>query len=1337
MEEFKIEKLHGTGNWSSWKFQMSIIMKSMDLYRIIDGTYKKPVSLAGGGDAVDAAFLQNLRAWEQLDIKAQRLIITSIDNSMMKYLMCCKEAYEMWEKLNTIHELHSEVSVHLLQQQFYEIKKIPEDTIEMHIAKIEELVERLRNLGEPLSEKMVITKILMTLPQTYNHFITAWESYAEDKRTLKNLTNRLVLEQSRMNHNDVDSKAFPVKQQYHQKEIKKPGRCYKCNQEGHWIKDCPLWKNNQNRYDKQQHFTKSNAFMGDSHYVINTEEKWILDSGASEHMTLHREWFNTFRNFHEPTKVKIGDGTILNAIGEGNIDVLMQTQDGWKRKFLQNVLFVPKLKVNLFSATTAMDKGYEMYSNKNICKFIRDGKFEALGYRNGNLFEMKMKVLMKHDTNFVANSNGESLEIWHQRLVHQNIKHVKEILQLNTINHKENNDDINKICEGCCLGKQHRMPFTSSTNRATSVGELIHADICGPMEHLSIGGSKYFLLLKDDFSRFKWVYFLQHKNDVGEKIKEFVYLMKNQNVHIKIFRSDNGLEFINKNVEQFLKNNGIIHQRSVTYTPEQNGAAERELRTIVELARSVLQAKGLHKILWAEAVHHVVYVLNRTGYSSIKNKSPFELLFNKSCKITHLKVFGSEVFSHIPKQIRKKWDAKSKKGIFVGFDDNVKGCRVYFEKENKIEIFRDVIFGNELEVKVNVIGKNRNEYLKIFFENNCNQTNDDNPSMDNNQLEVDDSLAEDEPELQIDQVMTDNNQNDTVIEHTTSQLTIQDNISSNNEEDSSSESVLDQSNNDATRDVQTKYELRPNPKRKLNFDELYLSVMEEDEPKTYEEAIKSKNSKKWKDAMDEEYESLIKNNTWVLSNLPEGRKLIDCRWIYKIKSNSDGSIERYKARLVARGFTQEYGLDYEETFSPVVKYDSIRILLAIAVSEGMSMKQFDIKTAFLYGELKEEIFMSQPVGYNQDSKKVCKLKKSLYGLKQAPRCFNKKFCEILEKFDMKISNSDACVFIKNVKGSKLILAIYVDDGLLIYNDDKLANELLLYLKEIFEIKECKIDKFLGFQMNILNSGSLVLHQYQYTEKVLNRFNMNECNSVSTPLEPGWITNNSNDKSCQNYPYKELIGSLIYLSIVSRPDISYAVGVLSRYMENPCQIHINAAKRVLRYLKGTMDYGLVYSGQGKLILKTFSDSDYAGDTENRRSTSGIVTKLGNCTVGWKSQQQRTVALSTTEAEYIAACEAVKDIVWMNRFLNEISDRAEANHLYLDNQSTIKLIKNPEYHKRTKHIDVKYHFIREKFNDAEFQLYFVNTKEQLADILTKALPKPIFECLRNSLNVLPNC
>ena len=596
---------------------------------------------------------------------------------------------------------------------------------------------------------------------------------------------------------------------------------------------------------------------------------------------------------------------------------------------------------------------------KNNCEFTRDGKVQTIGYRKNRLFEIHMQVLIPSSIMAnVASGKSNSLQLWHHRLGHQNLDHVKSI-------HRKNNisidNDVSDVCEGCFFGKQHRLPFQSSSNRAVSCGEVIYADICGPMEENSIGGSKYFLLLKDDFSRYKWVYFIKQKDEVKERIRDFLQMMENFNHSVVNFRSDNGTEFCNKTIEEILTRKGIQHHKTVPYTPEQNGCIEREIRTVVELARSILYAKGLPKKLWAEAVNYVVYTLNNSGPSSQAGKTPIELWSNKLPSIQQLRVFGCTAFCHVPKQLRRKLDQKSKNGIFVGYDNNSKGFRIYFDEINKIEIHRDVAFGNELL---------KNELLKI-------------EEVKGSVLEVEEVTVR-VPDNDV-QTVPDNNKQNVQTEIQTQFLSSQEDdveiISDRNTGCEMSESGP--GNFIDSNEVQQVLSINPASTSRHNLrprcvpiiDDMFLSVAENDEPSNYKEAVNSKYSEEWKLAMDEEYNALIKNKTWELCKLPDNRKLVDCRWVYKIKKTSKGVVERFKARLVARGFTQVYGLDYDETYSPVVKHESVRTLFAYAAQSGMLIEQFDIKTAFLYGELDEEIYMQQPPGYVKEKDVVCRLKR--------------------------------------------------------------------------------------------------------------------------------------------------------------------------------------------------------------------------------------------------------------------------------------------------------------------------------------------------------------------------
>lgn len=400
----------------------------------------------------------------------------------------------------------------------------------------------------------------------------------------------------------------------------------------------------------------------------------------------------------------------------------------------------------------------------------------------------------------------------------------------------------------------------------------------------------------------------------------------------------------------------------------------------------------------------------------------------------------------------------------------------------------------------------------------------------------------------------------------------------------------------------------------------------------------------------------------------------------------------------------------------------------------MQLKQFDIKTAFLYGELEDDIYMRQPTGFGDNSNRVCKLRKSLYGLKQASRCWNRTFTGFIEKFGFIVCQSDPCVFVSTRDGNTIILAIYVDDGLIAGSNDECIRDVISHLRGQFEMTIVNVGCFLGLEIERLADGSIFLHQSAYARKILQKFEMEECNAVATPSDPNQVLERVENAERLNYPYRELIGSLMYLAVGTRPDICYAVGKASRFLEHPSTIHVNAAKRILRYVKGTLNYGILYDSNGEKQFRGYSDADHAGDTDTRRSTTGYAFMLGNGIISWNSERQKSVAISTTESEYVAASNAVKELIWLKRLLAELMPDRDDDALFLmDCQSAIRLIKNPEYHKRTKHIDVRYHFVREKYDDGVFNLEYVPSEHQLADIFTKALPKGSFQYIRSSLGI----
>lgn len=335
------------------------------------------------------------------------------------------------------------------------------------------------------------------------------------------------------------------------------------------------------------------------------------------------------------------------------------------------------------------------------------------------------------------------------------------------------------------------------------------------------------------------------------------------------------------------------------------------------------------------------------------------------------------------------------------------------------------------------------------------------------------------------------------------------------------------------------------------------------------------------------------------------------------------------------------------------------------------------------------------------------------------------------------SESDPCVFIGSKDEDIVILAIYVDDGLVMGNNEKSIDSVITHLKGKFEVKAMKLGCFLGMEIEQLDDGSIFVHQTAYARKILNKFSMSECNSVATPADTNQVLSNFNDSEAVKFPYRQLIGSLMYLAVGTRPDIAFSVGNVSRYMENPKLPHVTAAKRILKYIKGTFNYGIMYQNQAHTKMIGYSDADFDGDVETRRSTSGYVFLIGNGAISWGSERQKSVSLSTAESEYIAASEAIRELIWLQRLTDELSkNQFETTKFYVDNQSAIRMVKNPVLHKRSKHIDIRYHFIRDEFKKENFSLDYVRTDDQVADIFTKAIPRMQFQYLRAQLGIQSN-
>src|SRR5271155_3202362 len=481
--------------------------------------------------------------------------------------------------------------------------------------------------------------------------------------------------------------------------------------------------------------------------------------------------------------------------------------------------------------------------------------------------------------------------------------------------------------------------------------------------------------------------------------------------------------------------------------------------------------------------------------------------------------------------------------------------------------------------------------------------------------------------------------------------------------------------------------------------------------------MQAEDAAQWKIAMQKEYDSIIQNETWTLVPRPKNAKVVKSRWVLRIKDVNN----LYKARLCAKGFTQRWGEDYDETLAPVAKYTSIRTLFALlAGRKNNKIHQMDVNTAFLNSDLDELVYVEQPEGFEVPGKEdyVCLLRKTLYGLKQSPRAWFQLIATVLVDFDFQQCESDPCIFIhKNENGEHTYIALYVDDLLIAGDNEEDIAKIKRRLSERFEMKDLGIArKFLGMEIEYGKDGSIRIHQNQYIRQILERHGMQECTPVTTSLDTSIklaAINVSKEAAADPTEYASIVGGLMFATCVTRPDIMCAVGQLSQFLNNPSSKHLLAAKRVLRYLQGTSTYGITYRPP-PLRLQGYSDADWAGDMDTRRSTTGYIVMLNNGAIAWKSRCQPTVALSTMESEYMALTEATKELKWIRTLLAELgysngNSNDEPTDLFSDSQSAIALAKNPVSHARAKHIDIRHHFVREAIQDKVIWVQYIPTTE----------------------------
>lgn len=1289
-----IQILTDNETFQIWKFQIDILFGAKGLDKIISGKYTKNT--------------ENEDKFNEKDAQAKNYIVRTIHRKYITQLFDCVTSKEMYEKICNIFEGSEERKKMTLLQEFYNIKITKELTMEENLANIENLTYRLKQLKVNLEDAMVESKILTSLDETYHNFATAWESTPLEERTLKNLKIRLIKEEERKGQLAGSSNQVALKA--HTSSKQKAGiECFICKKPGHFAKDCRshcrICKKT-NHKEKNCYFKKKDnvALAANKNSTVNKNlEHFVVDSGCTVHLVKDKHLLSNIR----PNNTEIGTaqkGCNLKAVCEGDY---LNTNCS-----IKNVLCVPDLSRNLLSVSEITKVGGQVIFDRNKVEIRSKDRETITGTQEtSGLFTLQLPKNFTEEAFFSKQNEDNTAISWHKKMGHPGQGALRNLVKaadgIKMKNATEEEDRILATCEVCIKAKQTRFPFNTQRKRAQRILEILHTDVCGPFEVETWDKKRYFLTVIDDFSNFTKVYPLRYKNEVPLHIKHYIEeTEREKNEKVSTIRCDNGGEYSSKEFQNWCKEKGIKLDYNVPYSPQLNGKSERFNRTLTEKIRCLLYNADVAKEMWGEALYCAVYLLNRLPSESINNLTPFELFNKQKPNLANVREFGTEAYAKVLTQT-KKLDSRTEKYMMVGYTNN--GYRLWDETRKKIIVARDVIFSGNMAHKN--VSKNITDSIELCISGEENEKQENleaqNSSSEGTTATGNTSQTTEEENVGIQTLENiDVNQNIEIID---------------SEQESNYESSFTDSEDNQSMEIQPGVATRSgrNIKTPARYNDYALL--------TFNDVMNAPDKDKWKKAIEDELKSLKDNGVWKLVDKEKAanKNILSNRWVFRVKENGT-----YKARLVVRG-NEQRETDFDDVFSPVASQSAIRSLFAIAAAKNYNFMTFDVKTAFLNGNLREdeEIFMKIPLGVTKESGKICQLVKSLYGLRQSPKRWNEKFLKSMSEVGFTQAKNEPCI-LKNWNSS-IIIGIYVDDGIIIGPNEKGIRRTLQKINSKFEIKICeKPTSFLGMEIT-QNSIGINLTQTAYAKQILKKYNMEDCKHVTTPCKKDEDSQDTIEKQENKFPYREAVGSLLYLSTKTRPDLAYAVGMASRNMENPDRKDIVAVKRVLRYLAGTLGEGVCYKNNTELELSVFCDSDYAGDVKTRRSTTGYIIMLGGGPVAWCSRRQAIVALSSTESEFIAAAECCKESMFLKSLLFDLNLNISVT-FKIDNQSAIQLIKTGIFNKRSKHIDVRYHYIHEVYANNGFKIEYCCTENQTADILTKALDKSKF--LRHKSSII---
>ncbi|CAI7750300.1 unnamed protein product [Closterium sp. NIES-53] len=1250
VKAFNLEKFSGD-DWASWSFRMELLFNHYGLLEVMDGELKRPASEGAN------------KEWDRRSKDGFFLLSQCLSSNQLHHIKhLIKEAEcgpKAWRILKDVHAPSSEAMVVVLKRQLHAVKINEGDAVQGAFDQLRDLYVKLSAAGVDYPEKIKCYKALSLLLESWGPLVVNLNGM-KDSWSLEWIRAQVLQEEFRRKELTAaagegggsaygmkgfkgrGSKKWKAKEgsggEQHSggKRGNKGGKRCGGKSMGEGV-GSEEGDGGAGRYGGMFYHVgeacSEDMVVPASKVALHRSSHWVIDTGAFMTMTNREDLLDEIRPSKAATVVS-ATGQVVPVRGEGR--AMFMGADG-RLVGLKRVLLVPGLCANLLSTKALSEAGMkmEMLGTKAF-KTILDGRvlWDLRGGKDMHRSMWEIPVLpwkeaaaclaagdvrggrVNHVDNggggddsdggllghggaalpSVTPSTGETDWLTaHRRFGHVALPQLQQLFKEERVQGLRIKGEPKEVgsCETFLTSKFSRFPFHSVEGKSSDPVELVHVDLVGPMKVKGDGGALYSMTMVDDNTRLTWSFPLAKKSDAARVIiEEWLPMVERESgKRVKAIRSDRGGEFLGAEFRSWLKRHGIKQQLTTAYTPQSNGVAERANRTILEGGRTMLVDSGLPLRFWPLAIRHATVIKNRVlTHVGGQHWVPMEKWRGKKPLVDMLQVFGCMGLVHVPKEKRDKLQAAAVWAVHLGLAQGSKGWLMWDPKANTIFTIRDAKFMEGLMFKEWLERGRSKVTIPLGIEVGTN----DPPlipielSSSSEVMEVSHDLGGAEGEaIEVEGVLQQ--EEAPVAERGDAGEEVQQPTSS----PSLPSRRTTQGKRGAVRGGAKEGAAKERPKRAA-------------QPRDFS-TLAGDDREAWLASREDEFQSLMENGTWTLTDLPPGRKALDCTWILRVKTDAEGKLERRKTRLVIKGFQQREGVDFKEVFAPVAKAPTLRVLLAAAAVCGWKVEQMDVKTAFLYGVVDEEIYMKQPEGYDDGSGRVCRLNKALYGLKQAPRCWYARLVEALEALGFKVNECDESLFMTEGKEEKVFLLVYVDDILLFSPSLERIKEVQGKLKETFKCKTLgPVGYYLGLHVERDEvKGWLRLHQHKYHAAMGERYGLEEGRSVKTPLPSGFQLHLDEEEGEVLEPelqrrFQSMVGSLMYASVNTRPDISFAVSQLARVVSRPLQEHLDAAERLVRYCMATSRVGLQYSVHGQLKQKGVEEVSTKTERTSRRS-----------------------------------------------------------------------------------------------------------------------------------------